>query len=176
MKSSIAFSLFFAAIVSLATIGCSNVDLTIQDEVKSEVPKTETRKEKAEAVEVPAAKEGDADIVGDWKLDTDATIKANGTILKTPGINAAIFKRSIRIMVMDFKIKPDSTFECYEKSENIESNYTGVWDVEGNKVGLYQETRDGVKDQDEIEGTVKNDRMDMVHHQAGLTLNIVLVR
>ena len=79
-------------------------------------------------------------------------------------------------MVMEFQIKADNTFACYEKAPGVEANYTGVWDVVGDRVGLYQEVRDGRKEEDELVGTIAGDRMDLVHRQQGMSLNIVLVR
>ena len=177
MKMNSALSLFvgFIVIAALAFPGCSKTEKA----VATSSSKSDTSAESGSA-ESGTKESGGAPTIeglaGEWKMNAEETIKANSDFLRTPGLDVNGFKTTIRGMVMEFQLKDDNTFTCYEKANNQEANYTGFWELHDNEVGLYQETQDGREVDDELVGTVVGNRMDMLHIQQGLKINMVLVR
>lgn len=155
----------FLILVITAFVGCSNSETATSDSAQAANGETD------------ASASGDQiNIAGSWKIDNEETIKANSALMSKPGIDAFSLKQSLRGMILDFELFEDKTFDAFEVAQGIEADYSGVWELKGNKVKLLQKTRGEVEEEDELVGTVDGDRMDMAHSQQGVSLKIVLTR
>jgi hypothetical protein len=161
----------FVGLISVFTLvlftGCGKVETAAPGNSASETGQSTGTAEKT-------TNNADLQIVGDWRLDAEETIKANDALLKNPRMDANAFRTLIRSMVSDFYLDEDNTLSCYEKANGIELDITGRWELKGNKIVLYQEFENGEAKKDELVGTVDGDRMDLVHEEGGMKLNMVL--
>lgn len=159
----------FLAVALVACAGCGKTDTAAAGNPGAE-PDAATQTATAEK----PSDDAEAEIVGDWRLDAEETIKANSVLLTNPGIDATAFRTMVRSMVSDFFLDKDNTLSAYEKADGIELDITGRWELKGNKIGLYQEFENEVAKKDELIGTVDGDRMDLVHEEEGFKLKMVL--
>ena len=176
MKSRSQLSLqVFSLLTLIFVLGCGEVETKEPEnaEVVAMEVNTEVDSDAAERADDGAEK---ISIEGSWKIDIEESINANSALLSRPGIDAAAFKRTIRGTILDFEIFDDNTFDCFEVVEEVESDYSGVWELKGNKVKLLQKTMNGEEEEDELVGTATNDRMDVVHAQNGFSMKFVLIR
>ena len=189
MKSILTFFLligFTAAIFSLP--GCDKGETSVagdretkteaKSESRTESESASSAKDNSRASDDSKAVAADSknDPVGEWKIDPEETIKANSALMKRPGLDANAFKASINDMIMDFLFESDNTFACYEKANGQEANYSGTWELSGNRIGIYQKLRDDSEEEDELTGTIEGDRMELVHRKDGVSMNLVLTK
>lgn len=169
MKSSLKFLLLISFATALLSFsGCDNSDSApVVDE------KEQTRSSEGSST---ATKNSKADPVGEWKLDVEATIKANSALLKNSQIDAGAVKETIRGMIWDFLIEPDNTFQCYQKAGGVEADFSGVWELKEDRIKILQKFKDDQEEEDKLTGTLDGDRMDLIHNQAGGSMKLVLVR
>jgi len=164
------------ALTTISFAGCSSGDAAVADKAQAETSVDEKVQADESDDSTAATKAANAGPVGEWKIDPGETIEANAALLRKPGMDANAFKASIRGMIMDFLIEPDNIFFCYEKADGIEADYSGTWELKGDKIGLYQKIPDDQPEEDELVGTIDGDRMDLVHKQQGISVKMVLVR